>query len=140
MVALEKKHILDVLHDYPEIFKSVFPTGNSNTPADVYLWYDISNGSRKYIGFLSGYPMDLGTWYIQVAGLIPAERMKKVNLARFRETLCILHKDWNGLFFLVKNDNLSMIKMCLASGFKVIGTRQDLNKNLYLEMAHVKGD
>jgi len=136
MITLIRHTIPEIGEDYPPIFVSVFKEwkDEGNCPSMIYYGYE----DEKFIGFVAGYPMSSNLWYIQRTGYITDEQHKTKNISRTREVMEVLHGDWPYLLTLVCNDDIPMLKMSLTVGFKVIGTRMDTNKDLWVEMLKEK--
>ena len=136
MRLLKRYSIKDVSGNYFEAFQSVFGewTLQGNCPSEVYFGYE----DDQLVGFLSGYPLSLNTWYIQRAGFIKNERNKFSNLNRIIFALNEIHKDWPCLIILVDNNDIKALVVALKMGFKIIGTNIDSAKTLWVNMMHMK--
>ena len=134
MIEIEKYSIHEIIKKYPEIYCSVFNEFNfqGNTPSEVY----IVNEDNKYIGFVAGYIQSTNTWYLQRGGLVSEERRKYLNLYRLKTLLDKIHLDWLYIMTIVNTEDLSALKISLASGFRIMGIRTDTSKNLWVEMIH----
>lgn len=129
MIEIKKMGIEDISNLYPVLYKQIFKTENVwHSPAFVYVGVD--NG--EYIGFASGYLHNLNTFYIQYAGIIEEHRGYMVINA-FKELLKNINEEYQNVIFLIKNDNITAIKIALHEGFKIYGIRQDTENNLYVE-------
>ena len=133
MIEVKKVGIEDISNLYPALYKQIFQKEDANQcPSFVYVVFE--NG--EYIGFLSGYLHNLNTFYIQYAGTIEEQRGYK-TISAFKEVLKRINTEYQNVIFLIKNDNITAIKIALHEGFKIYGIRQDTEKNLYVEF--IKG-
>lgn len=121
---------------YKNIYSSVFDewTYDGNCPAEVYISYE----DEKIVGFLSGYPQSQVTWYLQRAGAIKNEQYKFKDYSRGKFALDYIQKTWPYIMTLVRNDDISTLKLSLSLGFKIIGTRIDTANRLWIEMMRKK--
>lgn len=135
MITLQHRHINQLADTYLPLFESVFGKWETegNCPADVYLTYD----GDTLIGFMSGFPISQTTWYLQRGGFTKGEQSKFMNLRRYNDALSLIPFPY--VMALVRNDDLPALKICLGSGFTIIGTRIDTVKNLWVELLR-KGD
>ncbi len=138
MIRLELHKIADIKEEYANVFTSVFKewVDQGNCPAQVYYGYE----DYKFIGFISGFPLSQTLWYLQRTGYVEDEQSKPKNLQRTREVFGCLHRDWPFILTLIRNDDIAMLKMSLSVGFKIIGTRIDTQKTLWVEMMSSKED
>ncbi len=138
MIRLELHNIGDIKEEYANVFTSVFKewVDQGNCPTQVYYGYD----DDKFIGFISGFPLSQTLWYLQRTGYVEDEQSKVKNLQRTKEVFVCLHRDWPFILTLVRNDDITMLKMSLSVGFKIIGTRIDTQKTLWVEMMSSKED
>ncbi len=138
MITLQKKLLSEIANEYPYIFKAVFDewTLEGNCPSEVYLGYEENN----LIGFVSGYPVALNTWYIQRAGFVYKLIGDIRNVKRAAFVLDKMHKDWSYLLTLVRNDDHRVLRIAITLGFVIVGTRMDVQKRLWVEMRHSKED
>lgn len=124
--------------DFIPIYESVFDvwTMDGNCPYHVYLIYD----GDKLIAFTSGFAIGLNTWYLQRAGFIKDEQGKVANF--FRAAFCMdeILKDWPYIMTFASNENQKALKMLIALGFKIIGTRMDTLRNLWVEFLKEKSN
>lgn len=136
MRFLKRYSIKDVSGDYAEAFQSVFGkwTFQGNCPSEVYFGYE----DDQIVGFLSGYPLSLNTWYIQRAGFVKNERNKFSNLTRILFALDEIHKDWMSLIVLVESNDIKSLRIALEMGFKIVGTNIDSAKTLWINMMRIK--
>jgi hypothetical protein len=115
---------------YTQVFNHLDIYGNAPTYV-YYAWEE-----DKLVGMVAGYSMATDLFYIQRAGYITDEQHRTKNLARTREVIRNIHLDWPFILTLVRNDDANMLRMCIALGFKIIGTRIDTEKNLWVEMMY----
>ncbi len=115
---------------YPDIYKSVFEESDPfQMPTIVYLGFE----DGMYKGFISGYLHNAITLYMQYAGIIKNKRGYK-TLGLFREALKEIDKEFLFIMVVIKNDNITALKIALNEGFIINGVRQDTGKNLYVEL------
>jgi hypothetical protein len=133
---LEKRIFSEIAIEYPEIFNSVFGewTYEGNCPGEIYIGYE----NEKYTGFLSGFPISLNTWYLQRAGFVKNQQAKFTNIHRTLFCLDEIHKNFMAILTLIRNDDIKALKITLSVGFKIIGTRIDTEKHLWVEMIHLR--
>ena len=134
MIELVKKLVTEV--PYIELYNQIFTDGIPNLPTQVYM----AGEDGKYIGLLSGFPLDPATWYLQVAGFLPNERGKKYTLRRTNQALDLINLEWQGILTLISNDNNQALRFALAVGFKIIGIRIDSGKNTWVELLRLRGN
>jgi len=136
MIELKKHSIQSIKDAYREIYISVFGTWVEvgNCPADVYVGFE----EEKYSGFLAGYPIGPGSWYLQSGGFINESKKRIRNLRTFIQCLEILHEEWNYISTKVRNDDFPTLRISLAAGFKIIGTEIDTDGNLWVQLIHLK--
>jgi len=136
MRFLKRYSIKDVRGNYFEAFQSVFGewTLQGNCPSEVYFGYE----DDKLVGFLSGYPLSLNTWYIQRAGFIKNERNKFSNLSRIVFALNEIHKDWECLIVLINSNDIKPLRIALELGFKIVGTNIDSANTLWVNMMRLR--
>lgn len=137
MIRLEYHSLLldqGELQSYKMVYETVFGKWDAegNCPSGVYYGYD----KDTLIGLVAGYPMSSTLWYIQRIGYTHDEQHKTKNLRRTQEVMEQLHRDWPFLLTLIRNDDIPMLKTSLAVGFRIIGTRIDTQKDLWVEMMH----
>jgi hypothetical protein len=132
MIRLERHDIKEIWNDYPPIFESVFKewTDDGNCPSVVYYGYEDGN----FVGFVAGYPLSSACWYMQRTGYTVQEQNKLINLRRTREVVSELHKDWRYIFTMVSNTDNTVLKMLLSVDFRIMGTRMDTERNLWVEL------
>jgi hypothetical protein len=134
MIELVKKLTSEV--PYEELFKQVFPKKELDYPRDVYMMGE----EGRYIGFLSGYPLDPWTWYLSFCGFLPSEQKKRTNIRRAFEAVNAIHKDFQGILTFIANDNIEMLKVSLSIGFKITGFRVDSGGNAWVELLHMRSE
>jgi len=119
---------------YPSLYEDVFDSPDvSHLPSFVYLVFK----GHNYVGFLSAYAHNADTVYIQYSGF--AKDVNPVSrLGIFRDVIEIIHERYMFILSLIENSNIKALKMAISTGFKVIGTRQDTNKVLLVEMIKEK--
>jgi hypothetical protein len=134
MIELVRKLVGEV--PYKDLFQQVFPGKEPDYPRDVYMMGE----EGKYIGFLSGYPLDPCTWYLSFCGFLPSEQKKRVNIRRTYEAINTIHNDVQGILTFISNKNLEMLKVALSVEFKVIGFRNDSGGNAWVELLHMRSE
>ncbi len=136
MIKLAKYRIDQIQDLYQQLYTDIFGlwTLDGNCPADVYIGYD----EERVVGFVAGYPLSYNTWYLQRAGFLQKEQHKHRNLGRYRESIEIIHAEWPGILTMVDNHDLPALRMDLAAGFIVVGTRQDSAGKLWVELLKMK--
>lgn len=136
MITVDRTTINSLSNDFVPIFESVFDTWtmDGNTPYHVYLVKD----NDKLVGFASGFAIGLNTWYLQRAGFIKDEQKKISNYFRSMFGIEEILKDWNHIMTLVSNEKPHVLKMMIALGFKIIGTRMDTERGLWVEFLKSK--
>ncbi len=135
MITLEYHSLwLENTDNYRQLFIDVFEewTEEGNVPSEVYFVYD----DDKIVGFLSGYPMSKDMWYLQRTGYIKDEQYKAKNLQRTKEVMYQLNSHWPFIFSVIRNDDVTTLKIALSVGFKIIGTRVDTQHKLWVEMMY----
>ena len=133
-LLLNKVSYEEIAHLYPAIYQEVFGEyAWGHAPAFVYLCFY----GTEYMGFISGYNHDIYTLYIQYAGYIDKWKGKASALRILKDALKELHKEYKFILTMIRNDNSPALRLTLAAGFEIIGTRQDTDKNLYVEF--IKG-
>lgn len=134
MLRLERKDVSEI--DYPKLYKEIFGEADINHPRHVYMVYD----EDKYVGFMSGFPMDSNTWYMQVVGFIPNEQKKVSNIYRSAIAVNTLHQDWYGILVRINTLNVEALRVALSIGFVIVGTRMDTGRNLWVELMHLRSE
>uniref|UniRef100_A0A6H1Z9G7 Putative acetyltransferase n=1 Tax=viral metagenome TaxID=1070528 RepID=A0A6H1Z9G7_9ZZZZ len=132
MIILQYK--VNEINWYASLYKKVFPDDPINYPSDVYVGYE----QDKIVGFASGYPLDPNTWYLQRAGVIPEERGKTKIITWYINLLREMDKTWPAMLTLVENLNVKTLKLDMAMGFVIIGTRMDSGRNLWVELLRLR--
>jgi len=133
------KYTIDEIKEaYVDIYKSVFDDYDyeGNCPSIVYVCFE----NDEFVGFLSGYIQSQNTWYLQRGGFTKSEQGRFLNLARYRAGIDEIHKEWLGIMTLIKNTDISALKLSLGLNFRIIGTRMDTGNNLWVELLHIRGD
>lgn len=117
--------------EFVALYESVFNqwTIDGNCPYSIYLLYD----DERLIGFASGFIIGVNTWYLQRAGFIKSEQRKVSNLYRASFTINEILKEWPYIMSFISNEDTSTLRMVMALGFKIIGTRIDTLKSLWVE-------
>lgn len=119
---------------YQNLFNKVFKSqdikeASEQAPAILYLVYENEN----IVGFVSGYPTNKITFYIQYAGMLKEYRGHK-TLSFFMEATNKIHGDFQRINCMIKNNNIAAIKIALTSKFIINGIKQDKLKNLFVEL------
>ena len=132
MKTLVKKSLTEVSNDYPSIFSSVFGefVYEGNYPSEIYLGYD----DGKLVGFIAGYTQSPHIWYMQRAGFFKDEQGVFRNFERSLFAINEILNEYPFIMTLIQNDDTKALKMAIKLGFKIIGTRMDTVKNLWVEM------
>lgn len=119
---------------YPKLFEEVF--GHS----DIQQAPSIVVVEGEIRAFLAGYWHNRNTFYIAHSGVRPKYNGKFLGTKLLRNCLRYIKENTGVRYFLTMtpNDNVPAIKVLLNTGFKIIGVRQDTNKNLYVEW--IKGE
>ena len=132
MIILQYK--VNEIDWYASLYKKVFPDDPINYPSEVYVGYE----QDRIVGFASGYPMDPYTWYLQRAGVVPEERSKTKIVNWYINLLKEIDKVWPAVLTLVGNGNIRTLKLDMAMGFRIIGTRMDSGHNLWVELLRLR--
>jgi hypothetical protein len=119
-----------------DLYSSVFDlwTLDGNCPYHVYLLKD----DDTVLGFASGFAIGVGTWYLQRAGFIKSEQKRVSNIYRANFAIKEILKDWPSIMAFVSSEHHTALKLAMALDFKIIGTRIDTAKNLWVEFLRVK--
>lgn len=97
----------------------------------AYLCIDSKD---EIAGYVTTIDMDSETLYWQHGGAMPEKRGTVLTISGMSKVLNACKEfGYKRVWFRVKNDNLPMLKLGLALGFKVIGTRFFENE-IFVEM------
>lgn len=130
MFSLIKKYGYELDEEYITLFIGIFgEMDHRQLPGLVYFGYE----DNKCVGFASGYMLNFTDFYIQYFGAIPEIRGTGKVFDYLMLSLQELDKEFRGIAFSVKNDNIIMIKLALNIGFTINGTHQDSGGNLYVD-------
>lgn len=109
--------------------------GEINPPeydrVDFALW--TVDEKRNPLGFITVKEMDAETAYLQHGGVFPSIAKTLHAFRTYEQNIALLAKEYNYLWFRVKNTNIPMIKFGLATGFVPHGTYFH-DPYLYVEM------
>jgi len=131
------RKLLDEYPEYANLYNQVFADGEPNLPRDIYL---VHEDDDKLIGFLSGFPLDQETWYLQVVGFLPSEKKHRTNIYRSWLAMTLLNREWGGILTMIENKNVEALRVALSVGFIVIGTRMDTAGTLWVELLRVRNE
>lgn len=135
-LSVRKDSVSALGDDFVDVYKSVFGkwTLDGNCPYHVYLVYD----DDRVVGFASGFAIGLQTWYLQRAGFIKSEQKRISNYYRATFGVNEILKEWPAIMTFVHNEDQDALRMVMALGFKIIGTRIDTVKRLWVEFLKEK--
>lgn len=115
---------------YRTLFVEAFRTYDERqAPTTVLLGLD---GDRT-VGFVSGYPHDKNTFYVQHIGFTTADLAGRFQV--YSGSIAALHQyGYRYVIGLIAAANTKALIWGLQSGFQIVGTRQATSGELYVEV------
>lgn len=123
------------LQVYKDLFLSTFGELRSHHSPDIV--YLITEEGRA--GFAECFINNQNEIHIKYGGTIKGLHGRAENVRAFSALVDYIHGDGFGNIRMdVENDNLPMLKLALASGFRIIGCRIATDKTVVVEMLKMK--
>lgn len=134
-ITVEKMDFSEIGENFFALFQDVFGGYDPDQrPQTIYVGY---RGDRM-VGFMSGYPTDCKTFYIQYAGVCEEFQTTGAAARWMSKFIGLIHDEFKVITVKVWNGFTAAIRLLLVHGFIIVGGRMNNQHEYLVEMARVK--